>query len=118
MIANKMELCDRLLARGLGQGQTGRKDICLHEKYDQADTEPRATMASAVRMEATPDKAQYKDENTCDKPAEKGVGTGQFFEHQRNGDEHARADDHRHVQGRRLHQAKLTLQPAVAAAHA
>lgn len=67
MIANKMELCDRLLARGLGQGQTGRKDICLHEKYDQADTEPRATMASAVRMEATPDKAQYKDETTCDK---------------------------------------------------
>ncbi len=50
-------------------------------------------------------------------PAEQGVRSRQDFEHQRDGDEHACADDHRHVQGRRLHQAELPSQAAVAVAH-
>src|SRR5581483_8534653 len=48
----------------------------------------RAARSRQGRAQLAPDETVEKNEQTRNQPTEKGVGAGQFFEHQRNGDEY------------------------------
>ena len=72
--------------------------------------EVRSAGAGEHRAEFAPDQAVHEDQAAGDDPAEQGERPRQLAEHERDGDEDARADDHADVERGRVQQAEVPLQ--------